>query len=64
MSSNFMTINDAAEYSGYSVSTLRYRRLNDLPPTSFKRGGRVMYHLSDLDAFLNQEMADTIRGRV
>lgn len=63
MQSDRLSIEEAAEYSGYSVGTLRYRRLNDLPPASFKRGGRVVYERTELDAFMEQEKRETLRGR-
>ena len=63
MTTDRLSINEAAKYSGYSVASLRYRRLNDLPPASFKRGGRVVYERAELDAFMEQEKLETTRGR-
>ncbi|MDG9701727.1 AlpA family transcriptional regulator [Streptomyces sp. DH37] len=52
-------LDDAADYLGYEVSTLRKWRLKKKGPASFKIGGRVAYRIAVLDAWLKaQEAAD------
>ena len=63
MTTGHLYVEEAASYSGYTVGTLRYRRFKDLPPASFKRGGRVVYERAELDAFLEQEKLETTRGQ-
>ncbi|MET7795752.1 helix-turn-helix transcriptional regulator [Streptomyces decoyicus] len=54
-----LLLEDAADYLGYEVSTLRKWRLKRRGPASFKAGGKVVYRIAVMDAWLAaQEAAD------
>ena len=46
---------EAATYLRVPVSTLRYWRLRNEGPASFRIGRRVAYRLADLDAWLDEQ---------
>jgi hypothetical protein len=46
-------IEQAAEYVGASIYSLRRWRLIEYGPVSFKVGGYVAYKVADLDAYLD-----------
>ncbi|MER7788606.1 helix-turn-helix domain-containing protein [Streptomyces sp. NPDC097640] len=49
---------DAADYLGYEISTLRkWRNVRKTGPASFKAGGKVVYRIAVLDAWLAAEEA-------
>lgn len=50
-----LTIDEAADFLRTPVATLRWWRHNHIGPRSFKVGRRVMYWLSDLRAWLDQQ---------
>ncbi|OBK82511.1 MerR family transcriptional regulator [Mycobacterium sp. 1164985.4] len=52
----------AANRTGLPVRTLRYRRQHGLAPPSYRLGSRVMYDLADLDAWMDTQKAQTLRG--
>lgn len=50
-----LTLPEAADYLRTPVATLRWWRYNHVGPRSFKVGRKVMYWLSDLRAWLDQQ---------
>ena len=57
----FLNVKDAAEYLGLSPHTLYVWRHRRQGPPSFRMGprGRVMYRWETLDAWIQQEQADS-----
>ncbi|WP_369266482.1 helix-turn-helix domain-containing protein [Streptomyces harbinensis] len=56
----FLTVRKAALYLGISENTLYVWRHRRQGPPSFRMGGRVMYRISALDAWVEQlELADS-----
>jgi excisionase family DNA binding protein len=49
--SPFLTVDEASEYLGLSRSTLDHYRWAGGGPNYRKHGGRVFYHIDDLDAW-------------
>ena len=47
---------EAARRLGLSVATMRRRRLLRQPPAWVKLGSRVLYRISDLDAFIERNV--------
>jgi DNA-binding transcriptional MerR regulator len=52
----------AAQRTGLSVRTLRYFRDNDQGPPSYRLGLRVLYDVADLDSWVADRKAHTLRG--
>jgi predicted DNA-binding transcriptional regulator AlpA len=52
----------ASQRTGLSVRTLRWRREADQGPPSYRLGKRVMYDVAALDAWVESEKADSLRG--
>jgi len=57
-----LTIDEAANYLGLPVSTLRHYRTRGEGPRSFKLGYRLQYERADLDAWITERKAATGRG--
>jgi excisionase family DNA binding protein len=55
---DFLTITEAAELLRTPVATLRYWRHLDTGPHSFKIGRRVLYQLTDLEAWIAAQRGD------
>ncbi|MFI0721886.1 helix-turn-helix transcriptional regulator [Streptomyces sp. NPDC021224] len=56
----FLTLDKAALYLGIAPNTLYVWRHRRQGPPSFRMGGRVMYRISALDEWVNeQELADS-----
>lgn len=55
-------LDGAAQRTGLSVRTLRYRRHVGLGPPSYRLGNRVLYDVAALDEWVESEKADTLRG--
>jgi helix-turn-helix protein len=55
---------DAAEYTGLAAATLRYYRHAGIGPASYRIGAKVFYDRVDLDAWLAEQRAATVRGGV
>lgn len=53
----YMTEDEVAEYIRTPTETLRYFRRVRKGPRSFKIGRRVLYDLTDVDAWLQQQKA-------
>jgi len=53
---------EAASYTGIPVSTLRYWRHNRTGPASYVIGSRVWYDVVDIDAWITEQKAATVRG--
>lgn len=53
---------DAALYLGKPVPTLRWWRHKNLGPRSYLLGRSVVYDRADLDAWLADQKAATVRG--
>lgn len=53
---------DAAHYVSMAESTLRYRRHAGLGPVSYRIGSKVYYDKADLDAWLAEQRAASVRG--
>jgi predicted DNA-binding transcriptional regulator AlpA len=54
-----MRVNDAAEYTSISVSTLNKLRLTGGGPTYVKIGKSVVYLISDLDKWLENNRRES-----
>lgn len=52
MNEQVLKEDDAAEYLGLAVQTLRNRRLERKPPNYLKIGRSVRYRMRDLEAYL------------
>jgi predicted DNA-binding transcriptional regulator AlpA len=58
-----LNVNEAADYSGISKSTLNKRRVYGGGPLYIKVGSRVIYDRTDLDAWLvGKKVANTSQG--
>ncbi|OBB86091.1 AlpA family transcriptional regulator [Mycobacterium sp. 852002-30065_SCH5024008] len=55
-------IKGASEYTGIPLPTLRWYRATNQGPKSYVVGGRVVYDIADLDAWLDEQKAQTLRG--
>jgi hypothetical protein len=53
---------DAAKYAGLAESTLRYYRHAGIGPVSYRIGSKVYYDRVDLDAWLAEQKAASVRG--
>ncbi|WP_030611694.1 helix-turn-helix transcriptional regulator [Streptomyces sclerotialus] len=58
----FLTVKRAASYLGISENTLYVWRHRRQGPPSFRMGGRVMYRVSALDAWIGQQEAADSRS--
>lgn len=56
------TLEQVAEQLNTPEATLRFWRHKGTGPRSFKLGRRVMYRQADVDAWLEQQYADTQSG--
>jgi Helix-turn-helix domain len=52
----------AANYTGLAESTLRYYRHAGIGPASYCIGSKVFYDRADLDAWLAEQRAASVRG--
>lgn len=59
-----LSTTEASNYTGIPASTLRYWRHNHTGPASYSIGARVVYDLADLDAWIAEQKAATVRGGV
>ena len=57
LSETYMTPAEAAKYLRTSVSTLAKRRVYNSSPTYIKLGRAIRYRRSDLDAFMEAQLA-------
>lgn len=57
-----LTIEQAAKWTGLTVSTMRRYRMNDFGPAGFKYAGRVVYRVADLEKWISDQREATIRG--
>ncbi|WP_270720528.1 helix-turn-helix domain-containing protein [Mycolicibacterium sp. BiH015] len=57
-----MTTAEAATYLAVAESTLRTWRHTDVGPTSFTLGTKVLYDRTDLDHWLADQKAKSVRG--
>jgi excisionase family DNA binding protein len=57
--SELLTIDEAAKLLRVPVATLRWWRHNGTGPRSFKLGRHVMYRHTDIDAWIEQQVADS-----
>ena len=57
-----MTSKETARYVPVSESTLRYWRACDEGPRSYTIGRRTFYDREDVDAWIEQQKAETSRG--
>jgi hypothetical protein len=64
MSSGKLRLVKAAEYIGTPPSNLRYWRHNGEGPASYLIGNRLFYDIADLDAWLDEQKAKSLRGGV
>ena len=53
---------EASIYTAILVSTLRYWRHNGTGPVSYSIGARVYHDAADLDAWIADKKAATLRG--
>ncbi|BBX89003.1 helix-turn-helix domain-containing protein [Mycolicibacterium boenickei] len=52
----------ASSLLGIPEATLRYWRHTDEGPPSFKLGGRVVYRRNELERWVEEQEAATVRG--
>jgi hypothetical protein len=52
----------AARYTGLAESTLRYYRHAGIGPASYRIGSKVFYDRADLDGWLAEQRAASVRG--
>ena len=57
-----LTLRPASEYTGLTVATLRRYRMDNVGPASFILNGKVVYRRADLDKWLADQRAATLRG--
>jgi hypothetical protein len=57
-----LKIEGASEYTGVPVPTLRWYRATHQGPKSYIVAGRVVYDIADLDAWLDEQKAQSVRG--
>lgn len=57
MTDRILNIKQAAEMLSLSENTLRWMRHNGTGPKSFKLGKRISYRESDLDAYVEEQIA-------
>lgn len=62
MARRLVKIEDAAEITGVPIPTLRWYRAKNQGPKSYRVAGRVVYDLADLDKWLDEQKAQTLRG--
>lgn len=55
-------IEGAAAITGVPVPTLRWYRAKNQGPKSYLVAGRVVYDVADLEAWLDAQKAQTLRG--
>ncbi|MEU2722820.1 helix-turn-helix transcriptional regulator [Streptomyces smyrnaeus] len=60
----FLNVKKAARYLGISENTLYVWRHRRLGPPSFRMGGRVMYRVSTLDEWVEQQEAADSRSNL
>lgn len=58
----YLTVEEAADYLGYSTSWLYELRIRGRGPTSWRNGHRLVYPKSGLDQFVANRRARTLRG--
>jgi Helix-turn-helix domain len=64
MSSGTLFLADAAKYVHTTESNLRWYRYTGEGPASYVIGRRLVYDIVDLDAWLAEQKAKTLRGGV
>lgn len=57
-----MTLREAAELLNIPENTLRWYRTTGDGPRSYKLGGKVFYDAADVDAWVADQKAATVRG--
>jgi hypothetical protein len=57
-------IERAAQITGNTVGTLRFWRVTDRGPRSYVVGRRLWYDVADLDALMDVQKAQSVRGGV
>jgi predicted site-specific integrase-resolvase len=62
LTDDLLTVQEAADYRGVSVSTVYQQRWLGIGPVSSKRNGRVVFRRYDIDAYHEREQARTLRG--
>lgn len=55
-------IEGASEITGVPVGTLRFWRATDQGPRSYVIGRRLWYDVADLEAWIAEQKAQTLRG--
>jgi len=55
-------IDGASEISGVPVGTLRFYRATNQGPRSYTVAGRLWYDVADLEAWLDEQKAQSVRG--
>jgi hypothetical protein len=59
-----VNIDGASEITGSPVASLRSWRVTDQGPRSYVIGGRLWYDVADLETWMADQMAGTVRGGV
>jgi DNA-binding transcriptional MerR regulator len=57
-------IEEASQITGVPVGTLRFWRATDQGPRSYVVGRRLWYDVADLDAWIQAQKAQSVRGGV
>ncbi|BBY92291.1 hypothetical protein MGALJ_19600 [Mycobacterium gallinarum] len=57
-----MSTREAARYTGLADATLRYYRHANIGPVSYRIGSKVFYDRADLDVWLADQRAASVRG--
>lgn len=57
-----LNVKQASVMTGVAEATLRYWRHANEGPPSFKLGGRVVYRRSELERWITEQEAATVRG--
>lgn len=62
MNEQRVKIERASEITGVPVGTLRFWRATDQGPRSYVIGRRLWYDISDLEAWIENQKAQSLRG--
>jgi len=57
-----LTAREAAEVLGVTLKSIYQMRYLGIGPVSSRRGNRVVFRRSDIDAYFERERARTLRG--
>ncbi len=61
-SDELLTSREAADYVGVGIKSVYRWRYLGIGPVSARRGNRIVFRRSDIDAYLEHERVRTLRG--